>query len=1184
MVGKWHLGEGIENQPTGFDYWSVLPGQGLYWDPEFIEPDGEHIEPGYVTDIITDKSLDWIKARDRDRPFFLMCHHKAPHRSWECDDKHKHLYKDPIRLPDTFSDDYKNRAKAAKIAKMRVIEDLTYQDLGLVQPDGGRRVGEPVLQEKGNSERKIPVPGSVAELHSMRLIDKDDGTIFTFGSHAELAEFKFQRYMQRYLRTIQSIDDNVGRLLDYLDSEPQLADNTIVIYTSDQGFFLGEHGWFDKRFMYEESFQMPLLIRYPKEIVAASVCDDIICNVDFAATWLDYANLPAPSYMQGTSFRPLLQGRTPKSWQQVAYHRYWMHNDIIHHAYAHYGIRNQRYKLIYWYNEPLGVKGARPGGIEYREWELFDCDKDPLELFNVYHERQYQGVVREMITMLEKKMAEIGDEPVHPNRAEQPLLPMVNLQLTLPAMASCHIALAVSVPSEAFGKGLHRKRAEALVDQMTWEEKVAQMGGIRRLLSLGPQIDEENYECRQVEYQNGNIGFGATLNWADEILSLTNDIRQREINESRLHIPFITVTDSINSLYLSGGTIFPSNLAMAATFNIPLFREGVAALREEQLAIGVSWVLSPPLDIAWEPRYSRIGELFGEDCYLTGEFGHAYVQTMQDKDESGNIKVATTVKHFVYGESRGGVNAASMYGGINHLYNDQLRPYMRALEADPAAVMVSYASVDLVPMSANKYLVRDVLREKLGFEGIVMSDAGSIAHLYTESRLADSYAEAALLALEAGLQMELSPGSPAVFPTLVAAAEDRHVGKLINDAVLNILQLKFATGLFDNPLPDPAKVNETLRTPAHLDISRNVTRESIVLLQNDGILPKIPSKVALLGPFADIRNYGSYAPVNSSDSRYGNSLYQSLRAKLGASNVNLVQGVDFIDTNSTNIATAVSAAKEAGLAIVVLGSLSVGTTDPLVTKRTDGEFFTHAELSFPGAQQQLLDAVLDASIPTILVLSGGQPYVLNNSTLRSNAILHSFLGGEFTGDALVEIIMGHVNPSGKLPISLPQDTSATPVFYDYLPSDDTGTADSILGFHSTYQFPLLSRAPSMPFGFGLSYTDFTVSTPIARAGNNSVEVRVNITNSGCIAGKEVVQLYHRPNTTTGIEFPVKRLVRFEKVDLRAGEGIEVRFVIPYKDLGYYVNGKLRVKRGVYSFWAGTSARTEDLIGINVTVI
>lgn len=343
-----------------------------------------------------------------------MCHHKAPHRSWECDEKHKHLYKDKIRIPETFSDDYKNRAKAAKVAKMRVAEDLTYQDLGLVQPDGGDKVGERVVQEASSSQRKIP-----ADFSDLRLIDKDDGRVFTFESGAELAEFKFQRYMQRYLRTIHSIDVNVGRMLQYLD-ENGLTDNTIVIYSSDQGFFLGEHGWFDKRFMYEESFQMPFLIRYPAEIAAGSVCDDIICNADFAPTFLDFARLRLPTYMQGVTFRSLLQGRTPSNWQQIAYHRYWMHNDIIHNAYAHYGVRNQRYKLIYWYNEDFGIKGARPGAAEEKEWELFDCEEDPLELFNVYHEARYQVVVKEMTRLLEEKMEEIGDEPVHPTGTARP--------------------------------------------------------------------------------------------------------------------------------------------------------------------------------------------------------------------------------------------------------------------------------------------------------------------------------------------------------------------------------------------------------------------------------------------------------------------------------------------------------------------------------------------------------------------------------------------------------------------------------------------------------------------------------------------------------------------------------------------------------------------------------------------
>ncbi|KAL1967570.1 hypothetical protein VTN77DRAFT_3085 [Rasamsonia byssochlamydoides] len=409
MIGKWHLGEGTPHEPSGFDFWSVLPGQGEYHDPVMIEMGVESVQPGYATDIITDKSIRWIRERQKDKPFFLMCHHKAPHRSWECHERHKHLYRDPVRLPDTFTDEYKNRARAAKVAKMRVADDLTYGDLGLVQPEGGASVGEKLINASSCTERKIPNPDDVTKL---KLIDKEDGTVFTFESREQLAEFKFQRYISRYLRTIQSIDDNVGRLLDFLDEEG-LADNTVVIYTSDQGFFLGEHGWFDKRFMYEESFQMPFLIRYPKEIKPGSVCDDIICNVDFAPTFLDFANLRQPSYMQGVSFRCLLQGKKPDDWQQVAYHRYWMHRDPIHEAYAHYGVRNQRYKLIYWYNEDFGIEGTREGGQE-KEWELFDCEKDPLELFNCYHDPEYKDVVLTMTKLLEEKMAEIGDEPVHP--------------------------------------------------------------------------------------------------------------------------------------------------------------------------------------------------------------------------------------------------------------------------------------------------------------------------------------------------------------------------------------------------------------------------------------------------------------------------------------------------------------------------------------------------------------------------------------------------------------------------------------------------------------------------------------------------------------------------------------------------------------------------------------------------
>ncbi len=407
IFGKWHLGEGKQHEPTGFDEWAVVPGQGDYWDPMFIHPEGERRHEGYATDIITDMSMDFID-RCGDEPFFLMCHHKAPHRNFQPHPRYDHLWaNEDLPLPETFNDTYENRAAAAEAAKMRVKSDMTYDDLGLVQPEGpASKVGE-LLTDYWH-QRKIP---ELAPGESITVIDQKTGENYTFNDPQSFAEFKYQRYMKRYLRTIQGIDDNVGRLLDHLDALGK-AENTIVIYTSDQGFFLGEHGWFDKRFMYEESLQMPFLIRYPAAIKPGSVSADIACNVDFAPTFLDYAGLPIPSYMQGNSMRPVVEGNTPDDWDQLAYHRYWMHNDEIHHAYAHYGVRDPRYKLIYWYNDDLGQIGAHPNSAP-PEWELFDCDEDPHELKNLASDPAYKDAFKDMLEKMDRKMAEIGDVPEH---------------------------------------------------------------------------------------------------------------------------------------------------------------------------------------------------------------------------------------------------------------------------------------------------------------------------------------------------------------------------------------------------------------------------------------------------------------------------------------------------------------------------------------------------------------------------------------------------------------------------------------------------------------------------------------------------------------------------------------------------------------------------------------------------
>ena len=406
IIGKWHLGEGKAHEPSGFDFWSVLPGQGDYFDPMFIEMGESLSEEGYITDIITDKSLDWLSKADKQKPFFLMCHHKAPHREWEPHPKNRSLFMDDVVVPSTFDDNYKNRARAAAEAKMRIKDDLTYDDLGLVQPEGGGEVGE--KSRPFSSKRKIPNPEDASALC---LIDKITGEKFRFNSREELSQFKYQRYIKRYLRTIASIDESVGRLLDYLDTH-NLARDTLVVYTSDQGFFLGEHGWFDKRFMYEESLQMPFLARFPSEVAAGSICSQIACNVDFAPTFLDFAGLTIPSYMQGESLKPLLNQTDIQNWQQVAYHRYWMHRDPDHNAYSHYGIRTQKYKLIYWYNEGFDLPGTNHGG-EDKEWELFDCEQDPLELFNIFNDPNYHEIIVKLTQILEEKMQEIGDEPAH---------------------------------------------------------------------------------------------------------------------------------------------------------------------------------------------------------------------------------------------------------------------------------------------------------------------------------------------------------------------------------------------------------------------------------------------------------------------------------------------------------------------------------------------------------------------------------------------------------------------------------------------------------------------------------------------------------------------------------------------------------------------------------------------------
>ncbi|KAL0932621.1 periplasmic beta-glucosidase [Colletotrichum truncatum] len=748
-----------------------------------------------------------------------------------------------------------------------------------------------------------------------------------------------------------------------------------------------------------------------------------------------------------------------------------------------------------------------------------------------------------------------------------------------------------------------KDRANDLLQLLTWEEKVGQLGGIRRLAErVNGQLSYNETSFEEIrQTQNGQIGFGAPQNYAHELLPIANKVRAEQINNTQHGIPYITIADSVNGLMISGGTLFPGAISLGSTWNIPLYEQAIAAIRDENMAVGIHWILSPEVDLARDPRNGRNGEMFGEDPYLVGEFATHYINTMQEKDENGFVKVATTIKHWVYGSSSGGVNAASMQGGINHILNGLGAPYVKAIkEANPLSLMVSYASVDQIPMSRNKYLNKEVLRGLLGFKGLIMSDAGSIRNMYTQSKVAKSFADAGLKALRGGLEHELSPRPPSVFPTLIDFVNNTEIAGLINEAVQAILEIKFATGTFDLPLPSVESLNATLRSEKHLEVNRNISREAIVLLQNNGVLPlqrRNVSRIALLGPYADILNTGQYAANNASDPSYGKTIRRSLEQELGAENVKFVAGVDILGTNnSSGIDEAVAAAKEVGLAIVVLGS-GWGSFDNSYESlhRTDGEGFSHPDLGFPGLQQELLDAVLDAGVPTVLVLSGGQTFLLNESSKRSKAILHTWLAGEFTGDALVEILYGIVNPSGKLTITLPEAEGAFPVAYDYFPSDDEGGFGTATEYD--WHFPELTRYAPIRFGFGLSYTTFNIASPSLTcqgigSNNNSsgpcdkgskLTVTVVVSNTGDVAGKEVVQLYYRPEYTQ-IEFPVMKLIRFKKVDVAPGESKQVSLIVPYEELGYFVDGEWVIETGLYNFWVGSSSRTEDLQSLNATLV
>ncbi len=366
MIGKWHLGHGGRSDPEGFDYWNVLPVQGSYFNPETYEMGQRQQYQGYVTDLLTDFSLSWLGQREGSRPFFLYLGHKAPHDNFQPHPRHLDRYTEPIPEPLTLRDDYSERTQAAAMSQARV----------------------------GSMHERHHLPKTASEnLHEK-----------------ERLAWNYQTFIRNYYRCIDAVDENVGRLLAYLDRSG-LRDDTIVIYTSDHGFFLGDHGWYDKRFMYEESIRIPFLMRYPRGIKPGTTSPSMVLNVDFAPTLLEMAGIPLPVGLEGSSFVPMSRGEAQTSWRTSMYYRYWMH--LAHFGIpAHYGVRTERHKLIYYYGKDLGSAGAIVGDTS-PAWELFDLDQDLYELHNRYNLPAYADTQQELHAELDRLQETLGDTPQH---------------------------------------------------------------------------------------------------------------------------------------------------------------------------------------------------------------------------------------------------------------------------------------------------------------------------------------------------------------------------------------------------------------------------------------------------------------------------------------------------------------------------------------------------------------------------------------------------------------------------------------------------------------------------------------------------------------------------------------------------------------------------------------------------
>ena len=732
------------------------------------------------------------------------------------------------------------------------------------------------------------------------------------------------------------------------------------------------------------------------------------------------------------------------------------------------------------------------------------------------------------------------------------------------------------------------ERAALLLKEMTLEEKIGQM-----CQYVGPSHVEENEKKQgQSSSDMNNIDANAFGMKGQAIIEKVRkgqagaflhvlyveeaNMLQKVAQETRLQIPLLFGVDAIHGNGLHAGcTVYPTSITMASSFNPDLMEQSGAETALEMRASGMHWAFNPNLDVARDPRWGRIGETFGEDTYLVTQMGTRLIQGLQGRDGVQPDRVLACAKHMIAGgEPAGGINAAPMDLSEQKLREVFLPPFIAAVNAKVFTFMAAHNELNGIPCHANHWMLKDLLRKEMGFDGFVVSDWMDIERLHSMHHYSPTQEEAFCVSVEAGIDMHMQGDN--YFETVLAAVQSGRIPESrIDQAVIKILEAKFLLGLFENPIVDIEATRSQIAPEAHRKTALESARQGMVLLKNNGILPLKKDnyrRIFIAGPNADSQTIlGDWAMPQPDENVI--TVYEGIREACPNAKIDsLCFGGRITEISSNDLVVANRKAREADLNIVVLGENSQRYES---FGRTCGENCDRDNLDLPGRQQELLEAIYASGKPTILVLLNGRPLSLVWADLNIPAILEAWEPGMYGGQVIAEVLFGDLNPSGKLPVTVPYNVGQVQTIYNHKWSQ------------YSRKFALSHTGYLYPFGYGLSYTTYKYGKPTLSKDkinkNESVTISFDLTNTGKMDGTEIVQLYIRDEYGS-ITRPVKELKGFQRVALKAGETKKVEFTITPDDLKFYTIRKAwEVEPGDFTIMVGASSADKDLQSVALKV-